>query len=105
MLFAWRVSSDVIFFFFSSRRRHTSCALVTGVQTCALPIFGQQPEIAAAGQRAHGVLHSWRVAHVTHHSVPSANFSIMKAARPSFSPMVPCAKTRLPTSRGRLRLI
>src|SRR3546814_6069720 len=26
------------FFFFSSRRRHSSCALVTGVQTCALPI-------------------------------------------------------------------
>src|SRR3546814_17920674 len=26
-------------FFFSSRRRHTSCALVTGVQTCALPIL------------------------------------------------------------------
>src|SRR3546814_2966612 len=25
-------------FFFSSRRRHTKCALVTGVQTCALPI-------------------------------------------------------------------
>src|SRR3546814_6910085 len=28
-------------FFFSSRRRHTSCALVTGLQTCALPISGQ----------------------------------------------------------------
>src|SRR3546814_3502168 len=28
----------VFFFFFSSRRRHTRCALVTGVQTCALPI-------------------------------------------------------------------
>src|SRR3546814_5733461 len=27
-------------FFFSSRRRHTICALVTGVQTCALPISG-----------------------------------------------------------------
>src|SRR3546814_19657113 len=27
------------FLFFSSRRRHTSCALVTGVQTCALPIW------------------------------------------------------------------
>src|SRR3546814_10362161 len=27
------------YFFFSSRRRHTRCALVTGVQTCALPIF------------------------------------------------------------------
>src|SRR3546814_17265140 len=26
-------------FFFSSRRRHTSCALVTGLQTCALPIY------------------------------------------------------------------
>src|SRR3546814_5730076 len=29
-----------VFFVFSSGRRHTSCALVTGVQTCALPIFG-----------------------------------------------------------------
>src|SRR3546814_2167644 len=28
----------IIVFFFSSRRRHTRCALVTGVQTCALPI-------------------------------------------------------------------
>src|SRR3546814_8617370 len=28
-------------FFFTSRRRHTRCALVTGVQTCALPIFAQ----------------------------------------------------------------
>src|SRR3546814_5786932 len=29
-------------FFFSSRRRHTRCALVTGVQTCALPICLQK---------------------------------------------------------------
>src|SRR3546814_6507253 len=29
----------ITFFFFSSRRRHTRCALVTGVQTCALPIL------------------------------------------------------------------
>src|SRR3546814_19709451 len=29
-------------FFFSSRRRHTRCALVTGVQTCALPIWNKQ---------------------------------------------------------------
>src|SRR3546814_7723504 len=28
-----------VVFFFSSRRRHTICALVTGVQTCALPIL------------------------------------------------------------------
>src|SRR3546814_6659066 len=30
--------SSFVSFFFSSRRRHTRCALVTGVQTCALPI-------------------------------------------------------------------
>src|SRR3546814_3872154 len=30
-------------FFFSSRRRHTRCALVTGVQTCALPIYLKTP--------------------------------------------------------------
>src|SRR3546814_4564005 len=36
----WRVSNCFyVIFFFSSRRRHTRCALVTGVQTCALPIF------------------------------------------------------------------
>src|SRR3546814_20409603 len=35
--FVWFV---FMFFFFSSRRRHTRCALVTGVQTCALPICG-----------------------------------------------------------------
>src|SRR3546814_5959809 len=32
------VNSFLFCFFFSSRRRHTRCALVTGVQTCALPI-------------------------------------------------------------------
>src|SRR3546814_959975 len=31
-----------IYLFFSSRRRHTRCALVTGVQTCALPILCQR---------------------------------------------------------------
>src|SRR3546814_2440619 len=30
-----------VVFFFSDRRRHTRCALVTGVQTCALPILGE----------------------------------------------------------------
>src|SRR3546814_3662913 len=38
------------FFFFSSRRRHTRCALVTGVQTCALPI-------CATGRARHGFGH------------------------------------------------
>src|SRR3546814_10743841 len=37
----------VSFFFVSSRRRHTRCALVTGVQTCALPICGIPPALSA----------------------------------------------------------
>src|SRR3546814_8718202 len=35
-------------FFFSSRRRHTRCALVTGVQTCALPISVRHGFVMAA---------------------------------------------------------
>src|SRR3546814_4893234 len=34
-------------FFFSSRRRHTRCALVTGVQTCALPISDKAGDAGA----------------------------------------------------------
>src|SRR3546814_6695599 len=34
----------VCLFFFSSRRRHTRCALVTGVQTCALPIYAKRDQ-------------------------------------------------------------
>src|SRR3546814_4763062 len=39
-------------FFFSSRRRHTRCALVTGVQTCALPISA----LRARARRAHNLV-------------------------------------------------
>src|SRR3546814_9281688 len=42
-------------FFFSSRRRHTRCALVTGVQTCALPIFD-------VGEALHRLKHAFLVA-------------------------------------------
>src|SRR3546814_7423579 len=41
-----------LFFFFSSRRRHTRFALVTGVQTCALPIYGRHSAWKAAGSPA-----------------------------------------------------
>src|SRR3546814_10920716 len=37
-------------FFFSSRRRHTRCALVTGVQTCSLPIL--RAKVVGAAYRA-----------------------------------------------------
>src|SRR3546814_8310623 len=53
------------FFFFSSRRRHTRCALVTGVQTCALPISGDAVRGAAAmaaGVRDAGDLRRRRTA-------------------------------------------
>src|SRR3546814_17919352 len=48
----------MLYFFFSSRRRHTRCALVTGVQTCALPIFlimtedGSHPDNRVIGAAA-----------------------------------------------------
>src|SRR3546814_4670343 len=54
MMLLWFIWLSVCFFltcvclfFFSSRRRHTRCALVTGVQTCALPI-----SLAAGGAAA-----------------------------------------------------
>src|SRR3546814_7349734 len=48
-----------IFFFFSSRRRHTSFALVTGVQTCALPIFFAAGVGAFGGAMFHLFTHAF----------------------------------------------
>src|SRR3546814_5278205 len=45
-------ASDIYVFFFSSRRRHTRCALVTGVQTCALPISRLAGQRIAAAYRS-----------------------------------------------------
>src|SRR3546814_10748421 len=39
LLWLRNILYDCFFFFFSSRRLHTMCALLTGVQTCALPIL------------------------------------------------------------------
>src|SRR3546814_1129467 len=62
-------------FFFSGRRRHTICALVTGVQTCALPIYAHEPhgfgrsvreradlpdEWYDAGGQLDGAIPAWR---------------------------------------------
>src|SRR3546814_845281 len=46
------------FFFFSSRRRHTRCALVTGVQTCALPISIVETRLLDPGREAEA-LQDW----------------------------------------------
>src|SRR3546814_1792156 len=58
------VTTDVIYmcvvlavFFFSSRRRHTRCALVTGVQTCALPIWGRRNKAGRRAQLCSEVVH------------------------------------------------
>src|SRR3546814_2139910 len=45
-------------FFFSSRRRHTRCALVTGVQTCALPISLHRPGCSIRPPRHAGNAHA-----------------------------------------------
>src|SRR3546814_6584855 len=42
----------LVLFFFSSRRRHTRCALVTGVQTCALPIYDMSARILLSDGQA-----------------------------------------------------
>src|SRR3546814_13778612 len=50
------VSGGCFCFLFSSRRRHTRCALVTGVQTCALPIYrlSADPEVSVLLLEAGG---------------------------------------------------
>src|SRR3546814_9439297 len=46
--------SSVGSYFFSGRRRHTGCALVTGVETCALPILPQALLLGRAGDEFVG---------------------------------------------------
>src|SRR3546814_6724255 len=68
-------------FFFSSRRRHTICALVTGVQTCALPISNrrccrdkvthrQRCEAAPPGEDRNGDYHADEAAVEGHATFP-----------------------------------
>src|SRR3546814_8130293 len=75
-------------FFFSSRRRHTSCALVTGVQTCALPIYPLEQLLsvihadrqrstikldkATPSSEIHGNLPADEGQHTTHYSIVDA---------------------------------
>src|SRR3546814_18424101 len=80
-------------FFFSSRRRHTRCALVTGVQTCALPICQCRPLLHAYRGDRRGVGHALP----PHHPSP-----------PDHGPHAPPLRRhhggtrRLPTRFGRL---
>src|SRR3546814_19335936 len=72
-----------MFFFFSSRRRHTRCALVTGVQTCALPIFTAPNDIWKDGpSRLSGATASTIAAAQATSLIESAVRSSTTASRP-----------------------
>src|SRR3546814_7599326 len=60
-------------FFLSSRRRHTRCALVTGVQTCALPIC-----------LIHGLSHESVLQHFIDHTMICASFNPPEKAYDTF---------------------
>src|SRR3546814_16136428 len=72
----------MFFFFFSSRRRHTRCALVTGVQTCALPICEASRPRRAGKDGARGAA-GWRLSR----AVP-----VVYAATPALWPECPCPR-------------
>src|SRR3546814_2173915 len=59
---------SVLYFFFSSRRRHTRCALVTGIQTCALPISPLEAIVRLAHEKGVPVLADGTQA-VVHHAI------------------------------------
>src|SRR3546814_1240662 len=79
-------------FFFSSRRRHTRCALVTGVQTCALPIYGDRLASTMPSLRLHGPrMPLSRSSRATSSGLHIVLFSIscLSASRPQNSGLVP----------------
>src|SRR3546814_9046656 len=80
----------IMVLFFSSRRRHTICALVTGVQTCALPISGptdaRTPTRACDSSRGAG----WH-AHVIPDSRPGTPFRHFPRPPPGPNPHGGCA--------------
>src|SRR3546814_10721086 len=85
-----------LIFFFSSRRRHTRCALVTGVQTCALPIsidefvrnlvdffpLHTRGAILSLSRAEDGMLVNYELAadvHTSHRHVVELGFSVLLA--------------------------
>src|SRR3546814_5717423 len=84
----------VFYFFFSSRRRHTRCALVTGVQTCALPIFrqtGEYRDVHYAHQRIAGRLDQHQRGHIFQSGFESLAIRLIDKANATMAP----ARTRL----------
>src|SRR3546814_6178516 len=65
-----------LFLLFPSKRRHTSCALVTGVQTCALPICLRQRR----GPNAKSSLHKAHLAPDAGLQAPGASLSFAQGS-------------------------
>src|SRR3546814_10639008 len=90
MSYAWQLDcsakSLVTLFFFSSRRRHTRCALVTGVQTCALPVYrpAHPAPHARPGRRPDAGKHAAILLHARHlfaeHGFSGANMDVLAEA-------------------------
>src|SRR3546814_5241966 len=97
------VYSFVIFdcFFFSSRRRHTRCALVTGVQTCALPIL-EIIERRALERRVEAGLNRERAAGARADMQPKALAAPFEAAE--IDQMEMLARRRVVADHDRLAL-
>src|SRR3546814_19462278 len=88
-------------FFCSSRRRHTRCALVTGVQTCALPIcyedFGCFGALLRPAQNSPASRRHNRKTLAFPCDIPLSNLTTHVFRRPH-SPGGACARLGLPTS-------
>src|SRR3546814_14742061 len=106
----------LFYFFFSSRRRHTRCALVTGVQTCALPIAGlpvidmapllRRDDAAGRRQVAREIEAACRASgffYVTGHGVSEAVIGALDAASREFFRSVERRVGKVCVSRVRSR--
>src|SRR3546814_4565737 len=82
-----------MFFYFSSRRRHTRCSLVTGVQTCGLPIFPfpeplsdvelrGKPEKFAEHYNQASLFYESQADHEQRHIVDAFSFELSKVTVP-----------------------
>src|SRR3546814_5048970 len=74
------------FFCFSSRRRHTRCALVTGVQTCALPICAETAAMIEARAQADEEL-AMRLLHSRGYFDASVTSAMERPSGPRNEPM------------------
>src|SRR3546814_7587193 len=94
------------FFFFSSRRRHTRCALVTGVQTCALPISTVRCTRPCTGRPSKGLFLDLLAKRSGSIFQARSGWKITKSAgaplarRPALSPRISAGRTVRRASRS-----